>query len=125
MRSAGPRSGSISVGRDDMATTLTYSSESVRLQRWLFTLALLLTTWIPMLFFVALGSVTKPTGGLGAVKAALLYVGGVHVADTLLLYLDKTFAPLLSENKVRYVYLPLALVLASGLIFTVGGAVVQ
>jgi hypothetical protein len=108
-----------------MATTLAYSSATVGLQRWLFTLALLLATWIPMLFFVAVGSVAKPTGGLEAVKAALLYVGGVHVAATLILYLDKTFAPLIRENKVRYIYVPLALVLASGFIFTVGGAVVQ
>ena len=113
-----------------MASTLPYSSvtdlsATVRLQRWLFTLALLLTTWIPMLFFIAVGSVAKPTGGLATVKAMLLYVGGVHVATTLLLYMDKTFAPLVSENKVRYVYLPLALVLASGFVFSVGAPVVQ
>src|SRR5438876_11362502 len=110
MRSERQRGGSTSVRRDDMATTLPYSSsETVRLQRWLFTLALLLTTWIPMLFFVALGSVAKPTGGLGAVKAARLYVGGAHVAATLLVYLDKTFAPLIRANKVRYANVPMPL----------------
>jgi hypothetical protein len=98
---------------------------TVLFQRRLFTLALLLTTWIPMLFFMAMGSITEPAAGLGMVKAVLLYVGGVHVASTLLLYLDKTFAPLVAENKLRYVYVPLGLIVASGVIFSVGGAVVQ
>ena len=92
----------------------------------MFTLALLLSTWTPMAFFVAIGSLgTKPAGGVETVRTALLLVGGLHVAATLLLYVDKKFLRLASEHKARYVYVPLALIGASGFIFAAGGAVTQ
>jgi hypothetical protein len=93
--------------------------------RRLFTLALLLSTWIPMAFFLGVGSLGEPTGGLETVKIFLLFLGGVHVPVTLLLYTDRKFLPLVRGNKPRYVYVPLALIVASGFIFTVGGATLQ
>jgi hypothetical protein len=91
----------------------------------MFTLALLLSTWIPMAFFLAVGSLGSPGPGLDAVKAALLFIGGVHVAATLLLYVDRKFLRLVVEDKVRYVYVPFAAIVGSGLVFTAGGAAVQ
>ena len=91
----------------------------------MFTLALLLSTWIPMAFFLAVGSLGEPTGGLGSVKVFLLFLGGVHVPVTLLLYTDRKFLPLVRENKPRYIYVPLALIVASGLVFTLGGTTLQ
>jgi hypothetical protein len=70
-------------------------------QRRLFMLALLLGTWIPMAFFLTVGSLGTPGGGLGATRTALLFVGGLHVTATLLLYVDKKFLRVVSENKVR------------------------
>ena len=91
----------------------------------MFTLALLLSTWIPMAFFLAVGSVGSPGGGVDTVKAGLLFIGGVHVAATLLLYVDRKFLRLVVEDKVRYVYVPFAAIVASGFVFTAGGAAVQ
>jgi hypothetical protein len=108
-----------------MTTGRPFSSTHAQLERGLFTLALLLSTWIPMAFFIAVGSVGKPAGGLDTIKTALMFIGGVHVAATLLLYVDKKFLGLVRENKPRYVYVPVALIVSSGLIFTFGGAVVQ
>src|SRR5687768_13876487 len=82
-------------------------------ERWLFTLALLLTTWIPMGFFCVVGSVEKPGGGLEIAKAALLFIGGFHVAATLVLYVDKTFLPLVRQDPVRYVHVPLVAIIGS------------
>jgi hypothetical protein len=78
-----------------------------------------------MAFFLAVGWLGEPTGGLETTKTVLLFLGGVHVPATLLLYTDRKFLPLARENKPRYVYVPLALIVASGCIFTVGGATLQ
>lgn len=93
-------------------------------RRW-FTSALLLSTWIPMAFFLAVGSLGEPTGSLERVKTTLLFLGGVHVPATLLLYTDRKFLALAREDTSRYVWVPLALMVASGCIFTVGGPTLQ
>ena len=108
-----------------MTTGPPFSSARADLKRRLFTLALLLSTWIPMAFFIGLGSLGKPVGGLETARTALLFIGGFHVAVTLILYLDKRFLRLVTENKARYVYVPLGAILASGFLFAFGGLVIQ
>jgi len=93
-------------------------------RRWL-ALALLLVTWIPIAFFVAVAALGTPRGGLGTTRSVLIFLGLVHVPMTLVLYLDKDFLALVRANKTRYIYVPIALILASGVIFTVGGTVLQ
>jgi hypothetical protein len=100
-------------------------STGIPLGRGLFMLALLLATWAPITFFLAVGSLSKPGGGLEAIKAALLLVGGIHVAATLILYVDRTFLPSVLDNKARYVYAPLATIVGAGVLFALGGRGVQ
>jgi hypothetical protein len=101
------------------------SSGDANLKRQLFTLSLLFSTWIPMAFFIAVGSFGTPNLGLQTTKTILLFLSGIHVPATLLLYVDKEFLGLIRENKARYVYLPITLSLGSGLIFAFGSPVVQ
>ena len=76
-------------------------------------------------FFFVVGSVEKPGGGLEIAKAALLFIGGFHVSATLLLYVDKTFLPLVRRDTVRYIYVPLVAIIGSAVIFVFGGPVAQ
>jgi hypothetical protein len=108
-----------------MTTGTSLSSANLTLDRRLFTLALLLSTWVPMVFFITVGSLGTLGGRLDTAKATLLFVGGAHVAATLMLYVDKRFLSLVRESKARYIYVPLALILASGFVFTFGGRVIQ
>lgn len=103
------------------------SPETPSLGRQVFPFALLLSTWIPMVFFIGVGSFGTPGtlgtlgtlgSGLHTIRAALLFVGGLHVASTLILYLDKEFLRLVRAEPGRYIYLPIAFILASGTIFT-------
>jgi len=93
-------------------------------RRWL-TPALLATTWIPIGFFLAAGSLGEPTGGVEKAKLTLLFLGGAHVPATLLLYTDRKFLEMARESPSRYVWAPLALMIASGSIFTMGGPTLQ
>src|SRR5262249_49993396 len=75
-------------GADDILARLGGRERMIREgTRRSFTLALLLGTWLPMAFFLTVGSMPGPGAGDG-IKAALLAIGGVHVAATLILYVD-------------------------------------
>jgi len=93
-------------------------------RRWL-TLALLFGTWIPMVFFIGVEVLGAPHGGLDTTRSVLIFLGLVHVPMTLVLYVDKHFLALVRANKMRYIYVPIALILTSGVIFTAGGALLQ
>jgi len=105
-----------SVGKDDA---------SVAGRRRLFSVGLLLCTWIPMVFFLTAGAYGTPNAGARATKAILLLLSAVHVPATALLYGDRAFRGLIRENTMRYVYLPVVLVLGSGAIFAFGSVVAQ
>jgi len=81
-----------------MTTGAPLSSTNITLDRRLFTLALLLSTWVPMAFFITVGSLGTLGGRLDMAKATLLVVGGAHVAATLMLYVDKRFLSLRSSE---------------------------
>ena len=78
-----------------------------------------------MAFFMAVGSFGTPNFGFQTTKTILLFLGGIHVPATLLLYVDKEFLGIVREHKARYVYLPITLSLGSGLIFAFGRPVMQ
>lgn len=93
----------------------------VAAKRGLFTLGLLLCTWIPMAFFLTVGSLATAGTGTRTTKAVLIFLSGIHVPATALLYGDRAFRPLVVANKARYIYLPLAMIVGSGLVFALGG----
>src|SRR5258707_6994484 len=90
-----------------------------------FILALLLSTWVPMAFFFPLGKVATPSFSLNSFKTFLVFFGTAHVQATLFFYTDKGFLHLVRENKPRYVYLPLLLIVGTGLVFLLAGTLIQ
>lgn len=96
-----------------------------RLKRRALALGLLLVTWIPAAFLLGVDVFGAPAGGVQTTRSVLIFLAFVHVPVTLVLYMDRSFLRLVRESKARYVYLPIALIVASGLIFTLGGALVQ
>src|SRR5260370_21156657 len=90
-----------------------------------FLLALLLSTWMPMAFFISLGQVATPSFSLNSFKTLLVFFGTAHVQATLFFYTDKPFLRLVRANKPRYVYLPLLLIVGTGLIFLLAGTLIQ
>lgn len=98
---------------------------TVALKRQSLALALLLVTWVPLAFLLGVDLFGAPSGGLQTTRTTLIFLGLVHVPATLILYVDRGFLRLVRESKTRYIYLPIALTVASGVIFTAGGALVQ
>src|SRR5258708_28885924 len=90
-----------------------------------FLLALLLSTWMPMAFFISLGQVATPSFSLNSFKTLLVFFGTAHVQATLFFYTDKPFLRLVRENKPRFVYLPLLLIVGTGLVFLLAGTLIQ
>ena len=73
-----------------------------------------------MAFFLGVGVIGTSGVGVPTTQAILLILGGVHVPATLLLYVDKEFLRLVRDNKARYIYLPIMLMIGSGLVFAFG-----
>jgi hypothetical protein len=90
-----------------------------------FLLALLLSTWVPMIFFIFFAQVATPSFSLNSIKTLLVFFGTAHVQATLFFYTDKDFRHLVRENKRRYVYLPLLLIVGAGLVFLLAGPLIQ
>jgi hypothetical protein len=90
-----------------------------------FLLALLLSTWAPMIFFIFFAQVATPSFSLNSFKTLLVFFGTAHVQATLFFYTDKDFRHLIRENKRRYAYLPLLLIVGTGLVFLVAGPLIQ
>jgi hypothetical protein len=90
-----------------------------------FLLSLLLSTWIPMAFFIFMGQGGTVSFSLEGIKIVLLFLGGAHVQATLFFYTDGDFRQQLNESRIRYVYLPVILILGSGLIFALASVAVQ
>ena len=107
-----------------MVITDTWPSENAN-KRLVFTLSLLLATWIPMIFFIAVGMSGTPTAPVQNTKAVLLFIGAIHVPATCLLYIDREFLRLIPPNRARYLYLPIALSIGAGVLFAFGGLVSQ
>jgi len=91
--------------------------------RW-FLLALLLSTWVPLIFFVSL--TRFPTMGIGVVgiRTVLLFLGTAHVPATIFFYTDKEFARIIGAHRVRFLYVPILLAIGSGLLFALSGPLI-
>jgi hypothetical protein len=92
------------------------STASQSMKRW-FLFALLLATWLPIMFFILLAPAGSAGGGLGSIKTVFLFLGTAHVPATLLFYTDKEFAAIRKLHPWRYVFVPLCLIVATGLVF--------
>lgn len=87
------------------------------LKRW-FLLSLLVSTWLPMAFFILLARSADATGGgLAGIKLVFLFLGTAHVPATLFFYTDKEFKPIIQQHRRRYIYVPVMLTILTGLVF--------
>lgn len=100
------------------------STASQSLKRWFLT-ALLLATSLPIAFFILLAPPGNEGGGLGGIKTVFLFLGTAHVPATLFFYTDKEFAPIRKRHPWRYVYVPLFLIVVTGLLFAFTPLAVQ
>ena len=90
-----------------------------------FLVSLLLATWAPMAFFISIGQIATPSFSLNSFKTLFVFFGTAHVQATLFFYTDKDFHGLIRENKRRYIYLPLLLIVGTGLVFLLAGPAIQ
>jgi hypothetical protein len=97
---------------------------SALLKRY-FLLSLLFFTWLPIAFFLLLAPPDAATGSLANIKTIFLFLGTAHVPATIFFYTDKEFSRIIKNHKVRYVYIPICLVLATGLLFALASHVIQ
>ena len=82
-----------------------------------FLLALLVSTWIPFVFFILLAPSNAGPGNFLAIKSVFLFLGTAHVPATLYLYRDPEFSEIIKNHRFRYIYAPLLLAIITGLLF--------
>ena len=93
-------------------------------RRW-FLIGLLLATWLPIGFFLLLAPAAGASGGLSSIRSVFLFLGTAHVPATLYFYFDKDFASIRRNHPVRYFYVPLLLIVATGAVFAFTSITVQ
>jgi hypothetical protein len=82
-----------------------------------FLLCLLFATWLPIAFFLLLAPPDTATGSLANIKTIFLFLGTAHVPATIFFYTDREFSGIIKNHKLRYVYIPICLILITGLLF--------
>lgn len=100
------------------------SSGNFLLKRW-FLISLLLGTWVPIAFFILIAPSLGQTGGLANLKAVFLFLGTAHVPATLFFYADKEFSSIRKSHRVRYIAVPILLIIATGLVFAFASFTIQ
>jgi len=90
-----------------------------------FLVALLLSTWLPIAFFILLVPSGGENSGLSGIKTVFLFLGTAHVPATLFFYTDKEFSAIIKNHRLRYVYVPILLTLVTGLLFAFLSATAQ
>ena len=99
-------------------------SSSLLLRRW-FLVSLLLATWVPIAFFILIAPSLGQTGGLANLKAVFLFLGTAHVPATLFFYADKDFSSIRRSHRVRYILIPIVLIVVTGLVFAFASFTIQ
>ena len=82
-----------------------------------FLTALLACTWLPIAFFFLLAPAETATGGLANIKAVFLFLGTAHVPATLYFYSDRKFHDIIGGHRLRYIFVPILLIVATGVLF--------
>ena len=90
-----------------------------------FLVSLLLCTWLPMAFFLLSSRLEGAMFGYAGTRTLLLFLGTAHVPATLFFYVDKDFSEIIRRHKARYIYFPIILTIATGLLFAFASTVVQ
>jgi len=93
-------------------------------KRW-FLVALLISTLLPIAFFVFVIPTRGEVGGLASIKTVFLFLGTAHVPATLFFYLDKNFSGIIKKHAVRYIYVPVLLIVVTGLVFAFANRITQ
>jgi hypothetical protein len=81
-----------------------------------FLYALLLCTWIPMLFFISVAHLETTSFSIRSMKSLFLFLGTAHVPATFFFYTDRNFSHIVRQNRARYIYFPLILTISAGLL---------
>lgn len=89
-----------------------------------FLISLLIATWLPIAIFLSVPQTGAPFS-LATLKLIILYVGTAHAPATIYFYMDRGFSEVIRNHKARYVYLPIAVTILSGLIFAFSSTAVQ
>jgi hypothetical protein len=91
----------------------------------IFLVGLLLSTWVPMAFFLLSSRIESSIFGFGGMRSALLFLGTAHVPATIFFYIDKDFSEIVRRHKARYIYFPVLLTIATGLLFAFANTIIQ
>lgn len=97
---------------------------SLPLRRW-FLIGLLFATWLPIGFFLLLAPPASASGGLSNIRSIFLFLGTAHVPATFYFYIDKEFSSIRRSHPIRYFYVPLFLIIATGAVFAFASVTVQ
>jgi hypothetical protein len=90
-----------------------------------FLLALLLSTWVPLLFFITVAHLETSYFSIRGMKSLFLFLGTAHVPATFFFYTDRNFSHIIRRHKARYIYFPLALTIAAGLLVAFSSVTTQ
>lgn len=93
-------------------------------RRW-FLVALLISTWLPIAFFIFVVPSLGEVSGFAGIKTVFLFLGTAHVPATLFFYLDKNFSDIRKKHAVRYIYVPIALIVVTGVLFAFANTITQ
>ena len=99
-------------------------AKSLRLKRW-FLVALLIATWLPIAFFILVIPAREAVSSFAGIKTVFLFLGTAHVPATLFFYFDKKFSGIIKKHAVRYIYVPLILIVVTGLLFAFANTITQ
>ncbi|HKY44445.1 MAG TPA: hypothetical protein VJM50_15260 [Pyrinomonadaceae bacterium] len=91
----------------------------------IFLVGLLLSTWVPMAFFLLSSRFESSIYGFGGMRTALLFLGTAHVPATLFFYIDKDFSEIVRRHRARYIYFPIVLTITTGLLFAFANTIIQ
>ncbi|MDT4896052.1 MAG: hypothetical protein QOH25_1129 [Acidobacteriota bacterium] len=106
-------------------------NEKLKLSRRLlfkryFLLSLLISTWVPIAFFILLAPPgTAGSGSLAGIKSIFLFLGTAHVPTTLFFYTDREFSGIIRNHRLRYIYTPIFLTVTTGLVFALASHTAQ
>jgi hypothetical protein len=93
-------------------------------KRW-FLVSLLISTLVPIVFFVFLIPSRGEVSSLAGIKTVFLFLGTAHVPATLFFYFDKKFSVIIKEHAFRYMYVPIFLIVVTGLLFAFANTITQ
>lgn len=115
----------VSISVNDLDTAQSTRAAWANHVKPVFLVSLLLCTWLPMAFFLLSWRLEGSMFGYAGTRTLLLFLGTAHVPATLFFYVDKDFSEIIRKHKARYIYFPILLTIATGILFAFASTVVQ